>query len=76
MCFEMIVEKDKIDWSTPIVKNKNVVDNVGVIEEKVMSEIKKSEISPQTDYLFTNVEGVSNVEKTANKIAIMNGLIK
>jgi hypothetical protein len=64
---------DSIDFNINIT---NQSDKIEAIVEKINSlyrDIKKNEQSPNTDYLFKNIKK-SNMEKTIEKIEIMNNL--
>ena len=64
---------EKINNNISLFSNKNLIENVCSKIDLVYKEIKKNEKSPETDYLFNKVEK-SNVEKTREKLSIMNNL--
>ena len=64
---------DNIDFNINIT---NQSDKIEAIVEKINNlyrDIKKNEHSPNTDYLFKNIKK-SNMEKTIEKIEILNNL--
>jgi hypothetical protein len=72
-CFNIIIENYdySIDIITPDEKEK--VDAIINKIDTIYKEIKKNEISPNTDYLFTNLKK-TNIEKTIEKIEMINNL--
>ena len=66
---------EHIDPSIKLVNDKDVVNNVLSKLNNIYKQIKKSEQSPQTDYLFNNVKQ-TNLEQTIKKLDIMNNLLK
>ncbi len=69
--FMVTLLTQKVDLSTEIVKDKKkvsvIVDNI----DNIYKQIKKSERSPSTDYLFTNSKA-HNLEKSIMKLEKMN----
>jgi hypothetical protein len=50
-----------------IGKVSNNIDNI-------YKQIKKSEVAPNTDYLFNNVN-TNNIEKTINKLNMIHSIV-
>ena len=64
---------DNVDFNINIT---NETEKIQAIVEKINNlykDIKKNEVSPNTDYLFKNIKK-SNMEKTIEKIEIINNL--
>ena len=64
---------DTIDYNIPIT---NYSENIKAIVDKINNlyrDIKKNEISPNTDYLFKDIKK-TNMEKTIEKIEMINNL--
>ena len=72
-CFSLIIEN--FNFELPLMsKNKNQeVEAIVLKIDTIYKEIKKNEISPNTDYLFTNIKK-SNLEKTIEKIEMINNI--
>lgn len=64
---------ESYELTTPIIKDKSMVEKIKNQIDKIYIQIKKNEIKPDTDYLFNNSIN-SNVEKTINKLDKLNTL--
>ena len=69
--FAISLITEKINDKIPIISDKSTVDNINKKINLIYKEIKKNEVSPAMDYLFTGVEK-SNREKTIEKLDAMN----
>jgi len=69
--FAISLITEKINDKIPIINDKSTVDNINRKINLIYKEIKKNEVSPATDYLFTGVEK-SNREKTIEKLDAIN----
>lgn len=70
-CFSLIIEN--FNFEIPLTsKNKEIEAIISKIDT-IYKDIKKNEISPNTDYLFTNLKK-SNLEKTIEKIEMINNI--
>ena len=49
---------------------KSVIDNI----DEVYKQIKKNEVSPNTDYLFANLEKQNNFEKSMKKMELLESI--
>ena len=61
---------ENIDFNASLVENKQLVDTISSKINIIYKEVKKNEITPQTDYLFAGVER-SNLDKTVEKLEKM-----
>ena len=57
-----------VDYNMEMIPNKNQIDNIKSKIDFVYKEVKKNEVSPQTDYLLTNVKQMSNLDKTIERL--------
>ena len=69
--FAVLLITETPNLNIDIISNKQVVENIIKKIDVLYKQIKKNEISPNTDYLYTNV-GKSNLEKTIEKLDKMN----
>ena len=69
--FSLLIENMNFDINITEKTNQTnaIVEKIDVIYK----EVKKNEISPNTDYLFTNLKK-SNLEKTIEKIEMINNM--
>ena len=65
---------EKVDISIPIIQEKQKIEIIVNKINIIYREIKKSEIKPETDYLFNGFEK-NNIEKTIEKIDKMNEML-
>ena len=72
-CIYLLTEN--VDFNISIFKNKDIIEKVTSKTEIIYKEIKKNEISPNTDYLFMNQSTKSQTEKTIAKIKKMNEML-
>lgn len=60
--------------NVPIVAEKKIVELTLSNLDTIYKQIKKNEISPKTDYLFTGLNDDSSYQKSLQKIEIMNSI--
>jgi hypothetical protein len=70
-CFSLIIEN--YNFELPITNKSQEIQAILSKIDTIYKEIKKNEISPNTDYLFTNLKK-SNLEKTIEKIEMINNI--
>jgi hypothetical protein len=58
---------ETIDFNIPLVDNKEFIENISNKINIIYREVKKNEITPSTDYLFTGIQR-SNLEKSIEKL--------
>jgi hypothetical protein len=73
--FSISILFEHIDTTIPLISNKELLDTILLKINNIYKQIKKSEQSPNTDYLFNNVKQ-TNLEQTIKKLDIMNNLMK
>ena len=66
---------ENVNFNIPLVENKKFIENISNKINIIYKEVKKNEITPQTDYLFEGIER-SNLDKTVEKIEKMNNMEK
>ena len=60
---------ETINFNKEIVNDKRVVDTVCNKIDLIYKQLKKNEVSPETDYLFNNkITGKTNLQKTVDKL--------
>lgn len=70
-CFSLIIEN--YNFEAPLTNKNQEIEAIVSKIDTIYKEIKKNEISPNTDYLFTNLKK-SNLEKTIEKIEMINNI--
>ncbi len=71
---ELLTETVPIDTDFIIAENKQILQNVAENIDLVYKQIKKNEKSPNTDYLFHNLETQHNLEQSVRKMEMMNAM--
>ena len=66
---------DVADLSIPIWNDKKVIMNVVDKIDVIYKQIKKNEKAPATSYLFNGVAERSNLDKTRERLEMMNNLM-
>ena len=69
--FALLIEHNPIN--SAIITHPEKIEAIVSKIDNIYKDIKKNEISPKTDYLFTNLNK-SNIEKTMEKIELINSL--
>ena len=67
---------DNIDMSIQVINNKQTVSNVIDNIEMIYKQIKKNEVSPNTEYLFNNLEKQNSIKKSIQQFQIVNTISK
>ena len=62
------------DTKIPIVKEVDVIKKIKNNSNEIYAQIKKNEILPKTNYLFSNLGKNKNLENTISKLDKMNSL--
>ena len=74
--FAISIIIDNCNYNIQIFKNKELIENIVGQVNKIYKQVKKSEVSPDTDYLFDNgIVGKSNLEKTVEKLDKMKEIM-
>ena len=69
--FALLIEHNPLN--SAIITHPEKIEAIVSKIDNVYKDIKKNEVSPKTDYLFTNLNK-SNIEKTIEKIELINSL--
>jgi hypothetical protein len=71
--FAVSILFEHIESKIPLISDNSMISSILSKINNIYKQIKKSEKSPQTDYLFNNVKQ-SNLEQSIKKLDIMNNL--
>ena len=69
--FALLIEQNPLN--SAIITHPEKIEAIVSKIDNIYKDIKKNEVSPKTDYLFTNLNK-SNMEKTIEKIELINSL--
>jgi len=69
--FALLIEQNPLN--SAIITHPEKIEAIVSKIDNIYKDIKKNEVSPKTDYLFTNLNK-SNIEKTIEKIELINSL--
>jgi hypothetical protein len=72
--FAVALLTEPVPNNIELISRKELVQNiVGKIDE-IYKQIKKNEESPNTEYLFNNLDKASNFEKSIRKLEMMEAI--
>jgi hypothetical protein len=72
--FAISLLTEKFDSNIDIIENKTTVDNITKKINLIYKEIKKNEQAPIVDYLFMGLETKSNIDKSLEKLDLLNNM--
>jgi len=72
--FAVALLTESVPTNIELIQKKDVVDNVLGKIDQVYKQIKKNEKSPNTDYLFANLEKQNNFEKSLKQMEMVNSM--
>jgi hypothetical protein len=72
--FAIMLLTEPINFKIEIINNKSEIDNILKNINVIYKEIKKNELSPETDYLFEGTNDKSSLDKTIEKLEKLSKL--
>jgi hypothetical protein len=72
--FAVSLITENVDYTIEMISNKNSIDIITSKIDIIYKQIKKNEVSPNTDYLFNNVDKTNNLKKTIEKLEKLKAL--
>jgi hypothetical protein len=72
--FAVAILTENVPTDIELTTNKVVIQNVVEKINQVYKQIKKNEESPNTEYLFANLEKQNNFEKSIKKMELLNNM--
>ena len=72
--FAISVLTEEVRADTKLVENKEIITNVVKKINQIYKSIKKSEKSPNTDYLFNNLDKENAFERSMKKMELINSV--
>lgn len=64
-----------VNYSQKIIETINLLENISLINDNIIRQIKKNEIAPNTQYLLDGLSERSQAEKTAEKLQKIQNLL-
>ena len=64
---------EPVDYNTEIIQNKDIILNIVKKIDHVYRDVKKNELAPETNYLFSGV-AESNLDKTLKRLEVIQSL--
>lgn len=72
--FAIALLTEPVPTQIEVMPNKKMVKTVVLKIDEIYKQIKKNEESPNTDYLFSNLEKSKNFEKSLHKMEMINSM--
>jgi hypothetical protein len=72
--FAVALLTEPVPTNIELVNKKDVIDNVLGKIDQIYKQIKKNEESPNTDYLFANMEKQNTFEKSMKQMELVNSI--
>jgi hypothetical protein len=72
--FAVAIITEPVPTNIEIISNKEILHNVVSQIDDVYKQIKKNEMSPGTDYLFSNLDKQNTFENSVKKITMMENM--
>ena len=72
--FAVALVTEPVPTTIELITQKEIVQTVVSKIDEVYKQIKKNEESPNTDYLFANVEKQNNLEKSIKQMEMMDSM--
>jgi hypothetical protein len=72
--FAIAILTEPVPTKIEVMPNKSLVKTVMTKIDEIYKQIKKNEESPNTEYLFANLDKKNNFEKSLQRMEIMNSL--
>ena len=65
---------EKVDKNIPLIKDKTKIEKTIENISNIYKQIKKNEKSPNTEYMFHNIEKENNLKKSLAKMNLVNSI--
>jgi hypothetical protein len=72
--FAVAILTEHVPTNIELITKKDVIENVIGKINQIYKQIKKAEISPNTEYLFANVEKQNNFERSLKQMELVNSI--
>jgi hypothetical protein len=72
--FAVALLTESVPTNIELINNKEIIENVVSKINQIYKQIKKNEESPNTDYLFTNMEKQNAFEQSMKRMELVNSM--